>query len=157
MPSLPDDPEDLVPHDLSQSESRVYVSRTVDALRDALIGNDDGGSLVMIDEVEAIGDRPDTRVIFRYHYRPQFVGRDPALVLGPLAEAAALWQFAIDPDDRWDTGLMDSPGVLAAAIGSAFDAAELDLVDPVSLEPIGTPPKIFPRLYRLDPPAGRTG
>lgn len=134
----------------------MYVSRTVDALRDALIGNDDGGSLVMIDEVEAIGDRPDTCVIFRYHYRPQFVGRDPALVAGPLANVAALWQFAIDPDDQWDNGLMDSPGVLAAAIGSALDPAELDLVDPVSLEPIGTPARIFPRLYRLDPPAPRT-
>lgn len=155
MRPLPDDPEELVPQDISQNDSRVYVSRTVVALRDALIGNDDGGSLVMIDEVRAIGGRPDTRVIIRYHYRPQFIARDSALVAGPLAEVAPLWQFAIDEDDPWDNGLMDSPGVLAAAIGSAFDAAELELVDPITLDPIGTPPKIFPRLYRLDPPARR--
>jgi hypothetical protein len=36
---------------------------------------------------------------------------------------------------------MDTPPVLAAAIGSAFDAAELSLVDP-----IGRPPNVFTRL-----------
>jgi hypothetical protein len=36
--------------------------------------------------------------------------------------------------------------VVATEIGSAFDAAELLLIDPDTLTPIGSPPKVFPRL-----------
>jgi hypothetical protein len=48
--------------------------------------------------------------------------------------------------------MMDGPSVLAADIGSAFDAAELTLVDPDTLTPIGIPPRIFPRLYAVGRP-----
>jgi hypothetical protein len=90
--------------------------------------------------------------VFRYHHRAEYVGRHPSLVAGPRVETARLWDFAIDPDDPWSQGLMDPPGVLAAAIGSAFDASELQLVDPVTLAPIGRPPNIFPRRYDMKPP-----
>jgi hypothetical protein len=102
MRPLPDDLAALAPQDLSHDDSRAYVSRTIEAPRHALIGNGDG--LVMIDEIEAIGDRPDTRVIFRYHHRREFIDRDPALVAGPLAEAASLWSFAIDERTHGTTG-----------------------------------------------------
>lgn len=109
------------------------------------------GGLVLIDEIELTGSRPDTLVVFRYHHREEYVGRHPALVDGPQAELARLWEFAIDPEDPYSHGVMDPPGALAAAIGSAFDASELTLADPITLEPIGRPPNIFPRTYDIVP------
>jgi hypothetical protein len=49
-------------------------------------------------------------------------------------------------DDPWAPEVMDGPAILATAIGSAFDAAELPLVDPQTLEPRGWPPRVYPRL-----------
>ncbi|HEY3926432.1 MAG TPA: hypothetical protein VGL75_17860 [Acidothermaceae bacterium] len=121
----------------------------IDELRRVMLSGQAG--LVEIDEIERLGTRPDTVIVFRYHHRPKYVGRDPSIIGGPQAEVARLWQFAIDPDDPWSHGLMDPPEVLAAAIGSAFDAAELTLVDPKSLAPIGHPPNIFPRRHDLKP------
>jgi hypothetical protein len=74
------------------------------------------------------------------------------LVAGPPAKVARLWDFAIEPEDKWSQGLMDAPAVLAAAVGSAFDAAELPLVDPQTLAAIGRPPNVFPRRRDLKPP-----
>ena len=150
MSRLPDDPSEPVPQDLDDEEARVYEERTVDALRAGLFPP--RGGFVVVDEVEAVGSRPDTKIVFRYHHREEFVGRDPSIVPGPLAEVARLWEFATD-DDPWANGLMDPPELLAASIASAFEAAELLLVDPVSLVPIGSPPKIYPRLYSLSPPS----
>lgn len=142
MGGLPDDPEALVAQDLSDEDSREYEQRVLAELRRVMIGR---GALVEMDEIELLGSRPDTLVVFRYHHRDEFVGRHPSLVAGRRAEVARIWEFAIDPDDPWSQGLMDAPGVLAAAIGSAFDASELALVDPDTLVPIGSPPNIFPR------------
>ena len=105
------------------------------------------GGLLELNEIELHGSRPETLIVFRYHHREPRVGRHPLLVAGTRAEIARLWDFAIDPTDRYSRGLMNGPAVLAAAIGLAFDAAELTLVDPANLEPIGVPPNIFPRRY----------
>jgi hypothetical protein len=147
--SLPDDPRRLVSQDQSDEASREYEQRVVDELRRVMLGGEAG--LVKIDQIERLGTRPDTLIVFRYYHRPECVGRDPSIVGGPQAEVARLWEFAIDPEDPWSHGLMDPPEVLAAAIGSAFDAAELILVDPRSLAPIGHPPNIFPRRHDLKP------
>jgi hypothetical protein len=137
-----DRPDGLVPQELSETDSREYEQRTVAYLREVLMG---GSALVTLDAIELVGSRPDTLVVFRYHYRPEFVGRHPGLVAGPQAEIARLWDFAIDRDDPYSQGLMDEPTVLAAAIGSAFDAAELPLANPDTLRIIGSPPKVYPR------------
>lgn len=139
-----------MPQDLSDEDSREYERRVIGELRRVMIGGQ--GGLVEIDEVESLGSRPDTLIIFRYHHRPQYVGRHLSILAGPRAEAARLWEFAIDADDPWSHGVMDPPEVLAAAIGSSFDASELSLVDPDTLAPIGRPPNIFPRRYDLKPP-----
>ena len=139
-----EDPQGLVPQELDAQESRAYEERTVEALRERMIGSTAGP--VIIDEIELVGFRPDTLVIFRYHHHPSYVGRDAALVAGPCAEAAKLWEFAVDPGDRYSGGKMEAPPVLAASIGSAFEGAELPLVDPVTLIPFGSPPKVFPRV-----------
>lgn len=139
-----EDPQGLVPHELDAQDSRAYEERTVEALRERMIGSTAGP--VIIDEIELVGFRPDTLVIFRYHHHPSYVGRDAALVAGPCAEAAKLWEFAVDPGDRYSGGKMEAPPVLAASIGSAFEGAELPLVDPVTLIPVGSPPKVFPRV-----------
>ncbi len=139
-----DDPDALVPQELNTRDSRAYEERIVDALREHMIGNTAG--LVIVDEIDLVGSRPDTLVVFRYHHDSDYAGRQADLVEGPRAEAARLWDFAIDPDDQYSGGMMYSPPVLAAAIGSAFDAAELPLVDPVTLATVGQPPKVFPRV-----------
>jgi hypothetical protein len=144
-----DRPDGLVPQELSEADSHEYEQRTVAYLRDVLIGR---SALVIMDAIELVGSRPDTSVVFRYHYRPESVGRHPGLVPGPQAEIARLWDFAIDPDDHYSQGLMDEPTVLAAAIGSAFEAAELPLADPDTLREIGSPPKVYPRIYDVPPP-----
>jgi hypothetical protein len=125
-----DDPHALVPQGLEAQESRAYEERTVDALREHMIGSMAG--LVIVDEIELVGARPETLVLFRYHHHPSYVGRHADLVAGPQAEGARLWEFAIDPDDQYLGGMMEPPPVLAAAIGSAFDAAELPPVDPMT-------------------------
>lgn len=137
------DPSRLVRQDLSADNARAYEERTVAELRQAMMGQRHG--LVVIDAIELAGTRPDTLVVFRYHHRGQYRG-DPSFAEGPQAEIATLWEFAIDPDDQYTQGMMDSPGVLAAAIGSAFEAAELSLADPQTLSPIGSPSRVFPRL-----------
>lgn len=104
------------------------------------------GSVIVDDEIELVGPRPDTLVVFRYHHHPAYVGRDAELVAGPRAEAARLWNFAIDPDDLYSGEMMDPPAILAASIANAFDAAELPLVDPATLTPAATAPKVFPRV-----------
>lgn len=139
-----DDPDALVPQRLDAQESRAYEERTADALREYLIGSTAGP--VVVDEIELIGSRPETLVLFRYHHHPGYVTRHVDLVEGPRAEAARFWEFAIDPEDQYAGGMMEQPPRLAAAIGSAFDAAELPLVDPVTLTPIGRPPNVFPRV-----------
>jgi hypothetical protein len=143
-----DDPNALVPQDLNAADSRAYELRTVEFLREWPVGVPSTG-LVVFDDVQLIGTRPDTLVVFRYHHRPEYVGRAPELVDGPLTEIAPFWEFALDEDV---TGMMDPPGVLAAAIGSAFDAAELMIADPQTLRPIRRAPAIFPRSYPLDQP-----
>lgn len=143
MAGLPQDWNEPVPQTLDEEDSREYERRVVAELRRVMMGAARG--LVEMDEIELIGSRPETRIVFRYHHRDEFVGRHPSLVGGRRAEVAALWQFAIDEDDPWSRGLMDSPKVLAAAIGSAFDAAELELVDPDTLVVVECPPNIFPR------------
>ena len=139
-----DDLHGLVPQGLDSHESRAYEERTVDALREHTIGMTAGS--VIVDEIELIGSRPETLVLFRYHHHPSYVGRHADLVAGPRAEAARLWEFAIDPDDQYSRGMMETPPALASAISSAFDAAELPLVDPLTLTAIGEPPKVFPRV-----------
>jgi hypothetical protein len=148
--ALPEDPTELVPQDLSDDDSREYERRVVAELRGVMIGGQ--GGLLEVADIEVVGSRPNTLIVFRYHHRRQYIGRDPSLVAGPHAEVARLWDFAIDPEDQWSRGLMDPPAVLAAAIGSAFDAAELTLVDPSTLQPIGQPPKVFPRRDDLQRP-----
>ena len=138
------DPHALIPQDLDAQESRAYEERTADALREHLIGSTAGP--VIVDEIELVGARPETLVLFRYHHHPSYVERHADLVEGPRAEAARLWEFAIDPEDQYSGGMLDPPPRLAAAIGSAFDAAELPLVDPVTLTPVGRPPNVFPRV-----------
>jgi hypothetical protein len=139
-----EDPTALVPQKLDETASRRYEELTVESLRHAMLP--DRGGLVVVDAIELVGSRPDTLVVFRYHHRDKYVGRAPGLDAGPRAEVMSLWDYAID-DDPWSRGMMDGPAVLAAAIGSAFEAAELTLVDPNTLHPIGSPPKVFPRLY----------
>jgi hypothetical protein len=134
-----------VPQDLSREDAREYERRVVSELRREMIGGQAG--LIEIDAVELLGARPDTVVLFRYHHRPQYLVRDPVLVAGPRAELARLWEFAIDEDDQRSNGFMDGPGVLAAAIGSSFDAAELPVVDPETFAPDR------PRPERLSPAA----
>jgi hypothetical protein len=146
-----DDPNALVPQDLGTADSRAYELRTVELLREWLVGVPSTG-VVVVDDVQLIGTRPDTLVVFRYHHRAEFIGRAPELVDGPLAEIAPLWEFAIDEEDRWARGKMDGPGVLAASIGSAFTASELMLADVETLRPIRRAPAIFPRLDPLDQP-----
>ncbi len=138
-----EDPDALVPQELNAADSRTYEERTVEALRQAMTPATSG--LIAIDAIELVGSRPDTLVVLRYHHRPEFVGRHPALVTGPRAEIARLWDYAIDSDDAPSQKLMDVPAVLAAAIGSAFTASELTLVDPDTLVPIGAPPNVYPR------------
>lgn len=150
MAGLPQDPEALVPQALGAEDAAEFERRVGQSLREAMMGG--RGGLVEIDAIDLVGSRPDTSVVFRYHHREQYVGHAPGVDAGPRAEVARLWEFAIDPDDRWSRGFMDSPGVLAAAIGSAFDAAELTLVDPETLVPIGQPAQVFPRLYDLPTP-----
>lgn len=147
MMALPEDPDAPVPEDLDEAGSAAYERRTCDALRAVLM--QDRGGLLAVDTVELHGSRPDTLVVFRYHHREQYVGRDPALPPGPRAEIARLWEFA--GWSRWG-GMIDSPELLAGAIGGAFEAAELTLVDPQSLEPIGSPPRIYPRTYDIQRP-----
>jgi hypothetical protein len=139
-----DDPQALVPQELNAQGSRAYEERTANALREHMIGSTAGS--VIVDEIELVGSRPETRIVFRYHHHPGYLGRHADLVEGPRAEAARLWEFAIDPDDHYSGGMMEPPQALAAAIASAFDAAELPLVDPVTLTTIGEPPKVFPRV-----------
>lgn len=139
-----DDAQALIPQGLDGQESRAYEERTVDVLREYLIGRVAG--LVIVDDIQLVGSRPETMVVFRYHHRPSYVGGHADIVAGPRAEVARLWEFAIDPDDEYSRGMMNSPPVLAAAIGSAFEAAELVLVDPVTLTAVGKPPKVFPRV-----------
>jgi hypothetical protein len=114
-----DDPNAPVPQDLDAADSRAYELRVVEFLREALVGVPSTG-LVIVDDVALGGARPDTLVVFRYHHRPEFIGRTPELVDGPLAEIAPLWEIAIDEEDSNLRGMMDGPAVLAAAIGSAF-------------------------------------
>jgi hypothetical protein len=139
-----DDRDALVSQGLDSDESRAYEERTVHALREHMIGCTAGS--VIVDGIELVGSRPETLVVFRYHHHPSYVGRHPDFVAGPRAEAARLWEFAIDRDDQYSRGMMEGPAVLASAIGSAFDAAELPLVDPVTLSCVGEPPKVFPRV-----------
>jgi hypothetical protein len=110
MADLFADPDALVPQDLNEADSRIYEEHTVRELRRVMLGLD--GRLAAVDAVDLVGSRPGTLVVFRYHYRPQHVGRHPALVAGQRAEIAHFWEFAIDPDDsqRW----MESPRALAA-------------------------------------------
>jgi hypothetical protein len=147
---LPDDPEQPVPIELSDEDSQEFERRVVGVLRDEMIGGQ--GGLVEIEAIELQGSRPDTLVVFRYQYRPQYIRRHPGVVAGPQAEIARFWDFAADPDDQWSRGLMNPPGVVAAAIGSSFDAAWLPLVDPETLVAMGSAPNIFPRRYDLEPP-----
>lgn len=147
-----DDSDALVPQNLSDADSRVYEERTLEALRVAMIPSPDD-ALVIMDTIELVGSRPDTLVVFRYHHNPRYVGRSPGLEAGPRAELAGLWEHALDRDP-YVPGLMESPGVLASAIGSAFDAAELDVVDPETLRRIGPAPKVYPRRYYRPPPPG---
>jgi hypothetical protein len=135
-----DDPSALVPWDLGVSQSRAYELRTVQELQEVLVGKQFSIRPLIVDRVELSGNRPDTLVLFRYHYRPEFVGRSPELVSGDLVEVAEFWPMA---SDEWSRGMMDGPAVLAAAIGSAFDAAELMIVDPETLEPLRRAPAIF--------------
>ncbi|MGH2895838.1 MAG: hypothetical protein ACRDPM_21575 [Solirubrobacteraceae bacterium] len=144
MPPDFDDPDALIPQGLGVKDSRTYEERTVDALREHLIGSAAGP--VVVDAIDLVGSRPGTLVVFRYHHNPSYLVQHADLAPGPCAEAASLWEFAIDPDDPYSAGMMGPPGALAAAIGSAFDAAELPLVDPVTLAPVGTPPPVFPRV-----------
>ena len=139
-----DDPAALIPQGLDPQESRAYEERTVDAVSEHMIGMTAG--LVIVDEIQLVGSRPETPVVFRYHHHPTYVGRHADLVVGPRAEAARLWEFAIDPDDQYSRGMMATPPVLASAIANAFDAAELPLVDPVTLASVGEPRKVFPRV-----------
>jgi hypothetical protein len=118
---LPEDPFAVVPQDLAGKDSREYEQRVVAELRRVLIGGT--GGVVEFDGIELRGSRPDTAIVFHYHHRPQYVGRNPALVAGPRAEIARLCEFALDPGDWGPTGLMEAPVRLAAALGSAFDAA----------------------------------
>ena len=96
-------------------------------------------------------------MVFRYHHRPEVVGRRPELVDGPLVETARFWEFAIDEDERWSRGMMDGPGVLAAAVVSAFTAAELTIADPDTLWPRHQAPAIFPWWYPLQQPRRTEG
>jgi hypothetical protein len=139
-----DDPKAPVPQDLDAADSRAYELCVVEFLREWSVGVPSKG-LVVIDDVALVGDRPDTLVVFRYHHRPESIGRAPELVNGPLAEIAPLWEIAIDEEDSSLRGMMDGPAVLAAAIGSAFTAAELMLADVETLRPIQRAPAIFPR------------
>jgi len=150
MAGLPDDPDEAVPQELSDEDAVEYERRVLAELRRVMIGGE--GGLVEVDAVDSLGSRPDTLVVFRYHYRPLYLGRHPSTVAGPRAEVARLWEFAIDAHDPWSPGLMDPPNVLAAAIGSSFDASELHLVDPDTLAPMGSAPNIFPRRYDLTRP-----
>jgi hypothetical protein len=140
-----DDPNRLLPQDLDEQDSRRYEERTIAYLLDHM--KPASGGLVQMDTIELLGSRPDTLVVFRYHHRAEYLESDPTLAPGPHAEVARLWDFAID-DHRYSRGMMYTPPVLAAEIGSAFDAAELTLVDPKTLQPIGSPPKVFPRYRR---------
>jgi hypothetical protein len=146
-----DDPNALVPQDLGPADSRAYEVRTVELLREWLVGVPSTG-MVVVDDVQLIGTRPDTLVVFRYHHRAEFIGRGPELVEGPLAEIAPLWEFAIDEEDPWASGKMDGPGGLASSICSAFSASELMLADVETLRPIRRAPATFPRFYPLDQP-----
>jgi hypothetical protein len=137
-------PDGLVPQSLDAQDSRAYEEHTVDALRSHMMGSATG--LVVMDAIELVGSRPETLVVFRYHHNPDHVARNADVMAGARAEAASLWDFAIDPDDAYSVGTMHTPPVLAGAIGSAFDAGELPPVDPATLKPIGRPPKVFPRL-----------
>jgi hypothetical protein len=138
-----DDPNALLPQDLDQAQSRKYEERIVRFLHEHMMSANAG--LVEMDAIELVGSRPETMVVFRYHHRPAYIGQDPAVVSGSRAEAAKLWEFAID-DESYSGGMMNTPPVVATEIGSAFDAAELPLIDPDTLTPIGSPPKVFPRL-----------
>jgi hypothetical protein len=138
------EPHALVPQELDAHESRAYEERTAAALREHFIGSTAGP--VIVDEIELVGARPETLVVFRYHHHPSYVERHPDLDEGSRAETARLWEFAIDPEDQYSGDMMDPPPRLAAVIGSAFDAAELPLVDPVTLTPVGRPPNLFPRV-----------
>jgi hypothetical protein len=137
-----DDPNALVPQELDDQESRRYEERTAAFLREHMMAANAG--LVEMDAIELVGSRPETLVVFRYHHRARYVDQHPSVVAGPRAKVAKLWDFAIDEESD-PTGMMYAPPVLAAAIGSAFDAAELPLVDPQTLQSIGDAPKIFPR------------
>ena len=147
MTDLFADLDALVPRDLDRADSRAYEKHTVRELRRVLSGLDED-TLVAVDAVDLVGSRPDTLVVFRYHHRPQYVGRQPGLVAGQRAEIARFWEFAMEPYDALP-GWLDSPRTLAACIGNAFEAAELTLADPHTLAAIGRPPRVFPRLYTL--------
>lgn len=139
MAELFRDPTALVPQDLDEAMSRRYEELTVEELRSALLVETEGP--VIFDAIDVVGSRPDTLVVFRYHHRPEYIGKAQGLDPGPRAEIARLWDYAIEEGERW----MDGPSVLAAAIGSDFDAARLTLADPDDLTPGGSPPRVFPR------------
>jgi hypothetical protein len=89
-------PNALIPQALDHAQSRKYEERIVHFLREHMMSASAG--LVVMDAIELVGSRPETMVVFRYHHRPPYIGQDPGIVPGPRAEAAKLWEFAIDDE-----------------------------------------------------------
>jgi hypothetical protein len=139
-----DDPTALVPADLSAEDARRYEVCVLEELRNHFIGRPTTG-LVVVDEIEIVGSRPDMLFVFRYHHRPEFIGRAPEVVEGPLVEVAELWDLLLDESHP---NTIEGPAIAAVYLGSAFDAAELMIADPETLRPLRRAPAIFPAAFR---------
>jgi hypothetical protein len=138
-----DDPMALVPAEMDADDARRYERRVLELLREHFVGAPSTGILI-VDDVELVGSRPDTLVVFRYHHRPEYVGRHQALVDGPLAEIYPLWEDLLDESEQpYRRGMIDGPGQAAVSAGSAFTATELMIADPETLTPIRRAPAVF--------------
>jgi hypothetical protein len=86
-----DDPQAVVRRDLGDADSHAYELLVVSFLREWMMVDREEWlhpGVVIIDNIELVGMRPDTQVLFRYHHRPHVIEKDAGLGPGPLAEAA---------------------------------------------------------------------
>jgi hypothetical protein len=138
-----DDPMALVPEEMDGDDARRYEHRVLELLREHFVGAPSTGILV-IDDIELVGSRPDTLVVFRYHHPPEYVGQHPDLVEGQLVEIYRLWEDLLDESEQpYRRGMIDGPGQAAVSAGSAFTATELMIADPETFAPIRRAPAIF--------------
>jgi hypothetical protein len=120
-----DDPYFMPPADISGAGARAYENQIVSLLRGELLPS--SGPVIFLRSIELGGERPDTEITFHY--------TDARCPGRQFARRTLLWR---DPtygcwpcDDTPGSEKTLEPAVsVAAAIGSAWYADELELVPP---------------------------